>query len=1113
MKGRNGFWSVLAVWLLFTATGMTQNTATILGTVKDQSAAVLPGAQITVTNVDTGIVRTAVAGPRGGYRLSALPVGTYDISATMTGFQSGVRSGITLTIGREAVVDFTLQVGNVAEQVTVTGEAPLIETTSATVSGLVDPKQIRDIPLNARSFIELVPLQAGAVFADSGETSATKGFGRKLAISGTRYNANSFLLDGADMNDAAGSAGSAAETMAGVETVREFKVITNAYDAEYGRHTGGVVSAVTKSGTNEIHGSLFEFLRNDNLDAYRWEDKAFAPAGEEPIKPEFRRNQFGGSLGGPVMENKLFFFGSYEGLREAVGGTDDYDVPGPEIRAGNFIETKTVGGVVVRDKTTFLGIDPAVAPFLAAYPEANTPCRTNCWSENPFWAADGTGLFVKQNNRTTDQNFYTGRLDYQMGDSDSVFGRLTTDRAKRVDPGFDTGEISKTTNYYATIEETHLFSPTFLAKTHFSFVRTNLQLFDQRLDELGLADYGLPVFDFVGSDVPGQLSIGGLQGWGGGDTNPKSHIQNTFQFKEDMYWSAGQHAFKMGGHFERFQFNQRSDFYAPGNYDFAGIDFFLENEVDAARFIRPGSDNLRGWRQNVIGFYLQDDINVRPGLSLNLGLRYEAISTPKEVNGKVATIRDMRPHHFYSVLPSETDIGDPYFVNPSLLNFAPRVGFAYTPFASGKLSLRGGIGIFHDQLLPNYYITSGVRMEPFYAVAELFQRDFTEAGIEIRFPDAYTEQRELLTSGVGKPQADGFEWKVSQPSVIKGSFTVQQQVASDTTLEVGYATTRGLHLVRGAILLNTTPVPFIGSQQYIAPDQPLPNSTFNRMRWRITDGISWYHAMLLTLNKRFSRGFQFQTSYTWSKSLDDSSTWTGSTDFGGGDRRGVRNAKWYGQSSFDVRHSFNANFVYELPGRNLMGATGKILGGWSLSGLVRMNSGFPNTPNATRPRSGSNSVTYVDGATLDLVPGGTISTDPQNPDSYFDVSQFAWPAQGARPTSRSYDSSLRNVPGMGVDGKAGNLIAVGNLGRNVLNVPGVFTFDTTLMKETAIAALGEAGMLQFRLELFNMLNRPNFGSPSTNLFSNTGNPSTSAGTISSTRFSPRQIQFALRLVF
>jgi hypothetical protein len=304
-------------------------TGTILGTAKDRSGAVLPGVAVTVTNIETGIVRSAVTGEKGEYRVPALAIGNYEVQAELPGFQTAIRKGITLSVGQEAVIDISLNVGNVAEHVTVTEQAPLLETTTATISGLVDPGQMREIPLNARSFIELVPLQTGAVFDDAAAGSATNGFGKKVSITGSRYESNVFLLDGADLNDAAGSAGSAIDTVAGVETVQEFRVITNAYDAEYGRHTGGVITAVTKSGTNQFHGSLFEFLRNSDLDAARWEDNQ-SPNGKPPLK----RNQFGGSFGGPIKKDRTFFFGSFEGLRQRRGFTQIFNVPGFMAQSG-----------------------------------------------------------------------------------------------------------------------------------------------------------------------------------------------------------------------------------------------------------------------------------------------------------------------------------------------------------------------------------------------------------------------------------------------------------------------------------------------------------------------------------------------------------------------------------------------------------------------------------------------------------------------------------------------------------------------------------------------------------------------------------------------------------
>ncbi|MBI4478821.1 MAG: TonB-dependent receptor [Acidobacteria bacterium] len=1070
--------NLVCSFLFFFATAgilAAQNTGTILGTIKDQSGAVLPGAEVIAKNVETGSSRSIVSGSRGEYRIPALAVGTYEVQATMAGFQTGVRQGIALNLGREAVVDFSLQVGAVTEQVTVTEEAPLINTTSATVSGLVDPKQMRDIPLNARSFIELVPLQAGAVFADSGEQSATKGFGKKLAIVGTRYNTNSFLLDGADINDVAGSSGSAAGTMAGVETVREFRVITNAYDAEYGRHTGGVISAITKSGTNEFHGSVFEFLRNDNLDAARWEDNAF----NNGKKPEFKRNQFGGSLGGPILHDRTFFFGSYEGLRQNLGRTRTFNVPGIAAREGQRVP-----------------IDAVMKPYVEVYPLPNIVQPNGTLDRS-----DGTGRFVKTATQPTNQNYGNVRVDHKISDSDSIFGRFNIDSADSFDPALNTGVVSKTANRFATIEETHIFSPNLLNRTHLSFNRTRIDLFDVYLDNVT----PMPRFNFSDDPTtPGQLSVTSLTALGGGSTNPKDYVQNVWQFKEDFFWTRGQHSFKFGGQFERFQFNMiHSAFYLPGQFSFTSLNDFLTRQVDNAHFIRPGSDDIRGFRENLLGLYLQDDISVRPGLTLNMGVRYEIISSPTEVNGKLATVRDLRPEHFYAINSEQTDTGEPYFLNPSLKNFAPRVGFAWTPFKSGKTAIRWGIGAYHDQLLPTYYQVAGVRVPPYFTVAEMFRASLARLSPPqtIDFPNAFFSQRTLLVQNIGsQPQLDGFQFKVSQPAVYKWSLDIQQQLSTDTTLEAGYAGTRGTHLVRGALNLNATPATKIDGRRFFLIDQPTLNPYLGRMRWRITDGTSDYHGLRMSLSKRFSRGFQVQSSYTFSKSIDDSSTWTGGTDWNDADRSAYLGEKEHGLSSFDVRHSFFTNFVYELPGRQLTGPAGKALGGWSLSGILRINGGNPIDPTADQPRLSRGgqtySLLYADGSNLDLIPGGnTNPVRPQNPNQYFDVTQFSYPATCL--------TANCNPPGA----------FQGNLGRNTLITPGVANLDLTLTKNTQFPWFGESGGVEFRAEFFNVFNRPNFGIPALSVFDRSGVLKPDAGQITTTRTNSRQMQLALRIVF
>jgi len=1031
-------------------------TGTISGTVKDQSGAVLPGAAVKVTNVENGTVRTSATGSGGEYRIVSLPAGVYEVDASLSGFQTGARSGIQLSVGREAVVDFSLGVGDVTEKITVTGEAPLIETTTATVSGLVSPDQMRDIPLNARSFLDLVPLQAGAVLDVTGAQASSHGYGAKLSIAGNRYNSNLFLLDGAVINDFFNGAGSAAGTLAGVETVREFRVITNAFDAEYGRHTGGVISAITKSGTNQFHGSGFEFLRNNKLDTRNFFDRNPSNPLQRSSPPAYRRNQFGGALGGRIVRDRTFFFGSYEGLREGLGTTLTFNVPGRALRNGIF------GG-------QFIGINPSVNPFLQAYPVPNTPDRP-----------DGSSQFTGSASRITDENFYTVRTDHRISDADSFFARATIDNAERTTPavaGFNTTEDDGTNSRFITLEETHIFSPALLGRTHFSFNRTHNTAFD-----VATAGYIFPKFAFGGaSDVPGRIVVPPLTNWGGNMNNPKDFRQNLFQLKEDVFYTSGRHSRKFGFYGERIHYNLRSDANAGGGFTFVSLPNFLNANVNEATFIQPGSDNIRGWRESLLGLYVQDDISVRPGLSLNLGLRYEFITTPTEVNGKVATIRDLTDAHLYTVKPNQTDVGDPYFLNPSRRNFAPRVGFAWTPFHGGKTSVRGGFGIFHEQVLPDLFVLPGVRSAPFFSTADIFSRD-----LPIEFPNSYVTQVSRGVTGGALPQIDGWQFNLSQPAVYKWNLDLQQQIGSGTTVTVSYSGSRATHLMRGSLSLNTTPSTIINGRRSILIQQPLPNPFFNRMRFPAFDGTSFYNALQITVNEKIGRRLQVHSAYTFSRATDDGTTIQGGVDFGVADRSSYRWLKEHALAAFDVRQSSYTSFVYDLPDWNRKGMLAPLLGGWGIAGLLRLNAGYPMNPSATQPTLGSLTEQFVGGSTVDLIPGGNQNpVRPRNPDQYFDVSQFSYPTP----------------------------FFVGNLGRNVLISPGIANVDFTLTKDTHLPKLGEAGTLQFRAEFFNLFNRANFGAPALNLFTNTGARRSNAGQITNTITPSRQIQFALKLSF
>ncbi|MBI4478950.1 MAG: TonB-dependent receptor [Acidobacteria bacterium] len=1082
---------LLIAWL--TLSGVTYGqviTGTISGTVKDSSGAVLPGASVQVQNTDTGQGRTVTTDSRGYYTASNIRPGNYEITASVAGFQTEIKRGLIVNVGQASVIDFVLQVGAVTERVEVTAEAPLVETTNAVVSGLVTERQVEDLPLNSRSLIELAPLQAGIVMAPTGESSASKGMGAKFVVSGTRYNTNLFQVDGADINDLGGAAGSASQNLMGAETIKEFNIVINAYSAEYGKHSGGVFNAVTKSGTNVLHGSAFEFLRNDNLDANRWEDNR----NNQP-KAEFKRNQFGASLGGPIIKDRTFFFGSYEGLRERLGDNSTFTVPGAELRRGDIQNIDANGNFVF---ARHRDVVPQVQPYLDFYPIP---------SPNGIRRTGGTQEYYESFNRPTNEDFLAFRTDHKVSDNDSVFGRYTYSEADRVDSqNLSAISTNRSRNQSASIGYTRLFSSSVINQLLLSFARNNLADADAVIKEGAKAK--LPsTYQFT--SFPGSIgafSVQSLTLSGFGNEGLRNYLNNTYQVKNDLFYTAGNHTWKFGINMQRNYLFTLRHFQGQGNYAFQnggnacgsgtcqGVDNFLRGIARNFTALTRESQDVSYIRNWLTGLYIQDDWRLTPRLTLNLGLRYEFITVPSVQDGRVSTLRDFtKPGQSVANLV----LGNPTFLNPSLKNWAPRIGIAWDPFGNGKTSIRTGTGIFHDQINAGAYAFSFLSSPPFYVVGNILGAVPTTGEnppTNPVFPVAYYTQQNLLA---GQPNIEGFQYIPEQPTVYKWSFEIQQELPSNIGVTAGYAASRGVHLFRVVTSMNRREFEMRDGRIFIPSNAALSMPGFGRVRPRFSDVTSDYHALLVTVKKRMSRGLQFQTSYTLSKTVDDSSNWTGSSDWDNGSS-GSRffSIKDRSLAAFDVRQALSINGTYQLPGSNLTGAAGQVLGGWQLSSVVSLRGGnpFSPSPGAGNPGNFTNMEHYPDRV-------GPVKYDTRNPDGYFDPSGFILPRGYAAGESAALGGAY-----------------VGNAGRHILAGPGNATVDVVLQKEFRVT---ERVNLNFRSEFYNLFNRVNFGEPDTAIFTTNviqangsrGEYNPQAGKIDSTRGIPRQLQFGLRVEF
>src|ERR1041385_1953753 len=651
--------------------------ASLQGTVHDPSGAVVPGAEVEIRNVETGAARMLKADESGRWREPVLLPGEYELRVSAAGFQTVVRKGIHLAVGQEAVIDLGLEIGRTGSEISVVADAERINLTSGSLSGLVDERRMRDLPLNGRSFQQLALLEPGVNAVTAGGNDPVGGRTPKISMNGTRPEQSSFLLDGTDINDVYNKTpGSVGGVLLGVEAVLEFQVLTNSYSAEFGRSAGGVINAVTRAGGNQVHGSLFEFLRNSHLDA-----KNFFDPATQPIPP-FKRNQFGGVVGGPIHKDQTFFFGSFESLIDRLGVTGVTSVPNLNARQGLL-------------PTGQITVNQAIQPYI----------DTLFAPPNGRDLGGGVAQYLFTRPQPTNEYFTQGRIDHRFSPSDSLFGRYTLDNGNVNRPPTTKVPIANTKersrNQYVTLEYQHVFSPSLLNTLRLGFSRSDHESVNERTITIP------PALTWIPGQPMGYLTISGVVTENFGDYRlPRLDRLNNWQYADTIFLNRGAHGIKMGLETQRIQFNQDTTSQVGGLLTFTSLSNFLQGIPSQFDFAIPrGVDPDRGYRQRLFAFFLQDDVRLRPNLTVNLGLRYEFVTVPTEVNGKISNLRN--------VTDAALTVGDPWYANPSLKNFAPRVGLAWDPFGGGKTSMRAGLGLFDDEILPKYYFFSGSLNPPF----------------------------------------------------------------------------------------------------------------------------------------------------------------------------------------------------------------------------------------------------------------------------------------------------------------------------------------------------------------------------------------------------------------
>ncbi|MSO46234.1 MAG: TonB-dependent receptor [Acidobacteria bacterium] len=926
--------------------------ATLAGVIRDGSGGVLPGVTVTARHTGTNQTRDTITDDRGRYALPELAIGQHEITASLQGFQTA-RSTIQLTVGQSADVNITMAVGSVSETIEVSASAIGVDTRSSAIGTLVTREQIENQPLNGRDFSQLILLQPGAVQARSDNGDVLTGKGAKISVHGARTNQNAYLLDGTDIMDALGRTASSAQGLvSGIESVQEFTVLTNTFSAEHGRASGGVFNIATRSGTNRFHGSLFEYHRSDKLDTKNYFDTE---------KPPFTRNQYGGSFGGPIVSNRLFVFGAFEGLREELGQTLVEPVPSMAARRGAFLPAGQT-------------INSAVLPYLRLIPE---PTVDNPTGERALYQ----GQFVQPSNLDT----YNARLDFMLSERDTLFTRYTHNDSDLL---FMTAETfpefpnqGQNNQKFLTVSHQRIVSNNVVNSFRYALNRTNPR-------ETPAPQVDLSQLAFIPGEVVGDILITGYRRFGTDRSSPRAYDQNMNQVANDLSIVHGAHALKTGVNVQHFDIRSESASRSRGEFTINTFSDFLVGRTRDFVGLAPGQgDTARHHRQWLIGMYVQDDWKMRSNLTLNMGVRYEFVTEPDEADGKITNVR-------FPTDPAVT-VGGPLFKNPTLGNVAPRAGFVWLPPAPGFLSrlfgsegqtsIRGGAGLYYDPPLFSVYGNMTPRQEPYFKQIRINAAPFPNV-----FP--------LLAAGQGFIDTFAIQFDPETPKVLHYNVNVQREFGAKVMVTVGYVGSRGWNLWREADFNNAFPLDASGTQFAPIATPQRRNPNFANIRYKVSDAQSFYDSLQLGVIARPASGLQAQLSYTLGKSVDDQSSSLGRTEFSNGQARTVDpyNPKLNrGPSDFDVRHSLSANYVWVLP-YTATSTMGRIFAeGWMVSGIFTALSGVPMTPIYTFDQD--RDATTDNEQRPNLAPGLTAPGKISNT-QIFSANDFVLPAIGSRGT-------------------------------------------------------------------------------------------------------------------